>query len=149
MIVSARLATLGDLESLAPLFDSYRQFYGKPPDLELARRFLSDRLSNQDSLVLVAEDAGRSAVGFMQLYPSFSSVRAARIYVLNDLFVAPSARRHGAGALLLRTAADVARAAGGVRLKLSTAITNLPAQRLYTALGWKRDDEFYEYGLSL
>jgi ribosomal protein S18 acetylase RimI-like enzyme len=149
MTVSVRLATLQDLEPLASLFDGYRQFYAKPSDLDLARRFLSDRLSKQDSLVLIAEEPGQGAVGFVQLYPSFSSVRAARIYVLNDLFVVANARRRGAGALLLRAAADTARASGAVRLKLSTQITNLTAQRLYTALGWKRDEDFYEFGLSL
>ena len=149
MTVSIRLAGLQDLEQLAPLFDGYRQFYGKPSDADLARRFLSDRLSKQDSLVLIAEAPGAGAIGFVQLYPSFSSVRAARIYILNDLFVAASARRHGTGALLLRAAADFARSSGAVRLQLSTEITNLAAQRLYTALGWKRDEDFYEYGLSL
>ena len=149
MTVSLRVATLLDLEQLASLFDGYRQFYGKPSDLELARRFLSDRLSQQDSLVLIAEEPGQGAVGFVQLYPSFSSVRAARIYILNDLFVAANARRRGTGALLLRAAADIARASGAVRLKLSTEIKNVSAQRLYTALGWKRDEDFYEYALSL
>lgn len=149
MTASVRLATLQDLERLSPLFDGYRQFYGKPSDLELARRFLSDRLSKKDSLMLIAEEPGRGAIGFVQLYPTFSSVRAARIYILNDLFVAASARRRGTGALLLQSAAEHARASGAVRLKLSTQITNLSAQRLYTALGWKRDEDFYEYGLSL
>lgn len=149
MTVSVRFATSQDLEQLASLFDGYRQFYGKPSDVDLARRFLSDRLSRQDSLVLIAEEPGKGAVGFVQLYPSFSSVRAARIYVLSDLFVAATARRRGTGALLLRAAADCARDAGAVRLKLSTEITNLAAQRLYTAMGWKRDEDFYEYGLTL
>ena len=149
MTVSVRLAVFQDLEQLAQLFDDYRQFYGKPADLELARRFLSDRLSKQDSLVLLAEVPGADAVGFVQLYPTFSSVRAARIYILNDLFVAATARRRGTGALLLRAAADLARSSGAVGLKLSTQITNVAAQRLYTAMGWKRDEDFYEYGLSL
>jgi ribosomal protein S18 acetylase RimI-like enzyme len=51
--------------------------------------------------------------------------------------------------MLLLGAAEAARASGAVRLKLSTAITNVSAQRLYAALGWKRDEEFCEYGLSL
>jgi GNAT superfamily N-acetyltransferase len=99
--------------------------------------------------VLVARSESGEASGFVQLFPSFSSVRAAPIYILNDLFVLPSARRAGIGARLLNAAAEHARASGAVRLKLSTAISNTPAQRLYEALGWKRDEEFYEYGLSL
>ncbi len=99
--------------------------------------------------MLIAEEPGAGAVGFAQLYPSFSSVRAARIYILNDLFVAATARRRGTGASLLRSAAEHARASGAVRLKLSTETKNVPAQRLYTALGWRRDEDFYEYALSL
>ena len=144
-----RRADLPDLEKLVPLFDAYRVFYGRSTDSQLARRFLRDRLSAGDSIVLIAEDSGGVAMGFVQLYPSFSSVRAARIYVLNDLFVSPSARGRGVGRSLLERAVGVAREAGAVRLKLSTAITNLRARRLYESLGWKRDEEFYEYGLSL
>jgi ribosomal protein S18 acetylase RimI-like enzyme len=149
MSISIRRAAPPDLDQLVPLFDGYRQFYGKSPDPTLARRFLGDRLTEKDSLVLIAEEPDRSAIGFAQLYPTFSSVRAARIFILNDLFVLPAARGRGAGSRLLESAAAVARASGAVRLKLSTAITNVSAQRLYEAMGWKRDEEFYEYGLSL
>lgn len=149
MSTTIQRATLQDLDDAAPLFDAYRQFYGRSSDLQLALDFLSARISRSESVVLLARDAEGAALGFVQLFPSFSSVRAAPIFVLNDLFVAPAARRSGVGAQLLRAAAEVARSSGAVRLKLSTAITNPPAQRLYEALGWKRDEDFYEYGLSL
>jgi len=144
-----RRATSDDLDQLVPLFDGYRQFYGKTSDLSVARQFMTDRISHGESVMLIAEDPGGTAIGFVQLFPSFSSVLAAPIYLLSDLFVAPAARRRGVGALLLETAAETARAAGAVRLELSTAITNVSAQRLYKALGWKRDEEFYVYSLSL
>lgn len=144
-----RRATSDDLDQLVPLFDGYRQFYGKTSDLSVARQFMTDRMSHGESVMLIAEDPGGTAIGFVQLFPSFSSVLAAPIYLLSDLFVAPAARRRGVGALLLETAAETARAAGAVRLELSTAITNVSAQRLYKALGWKRDEEFYVYSLSL
>ena len=147
--VSIQQATLRDLDDLVPLFDAYRQFYGRSSDLQLAREFLSARLSRAESIVLVARSTIGEALGFVQMFPSFSSVRAAPIYILNDLFVAPSSRRTGVGAQLLRVAAEVARSYGAVRMKLSTAVTNAAAQRLYEALGWKRDEEFHEYGLSL
>ena len=143
-----RRATVGDLDQLVPLFDGYRQFYGEVSDLSLARQFLAERMSRGESVVLIAEGPDGAAVGFAQLSSSFCSVRAAPIYVLNDLFVLPAARRRGVGALLLRASAEVGRAAGAVRLELSTAIINVSAQRLYKALGWKRDEEFYVYSLS-
>ena len=143
-----RPATLHDLDLLAPLFNAYRQFYGQPSDLIVARQFLSDRLSRNESVVLIAEDQVGAAIGFVQLYPTFSSILSAPMYVLSDLFVIPEARRRGAGTLLLRSAAENARTAGAVRLELATAIANAEARRLYEDLGWQRD-EFYVYSLSL
>ena len=92
MTCNIQRATVFDIEQLVPLFDGYRQFYGASSDLALARRFLSDRMSQNQSVVLLAREANGDALGFVQLFPSFSSVRAAPIYVLNDLFVVPEAR---------------------------------------------------------
>ena len=87
--------------------------------------------------------------GLRSCFRAFPRFSLRQSYVLNDLFVAPSARRRDVGTLLLKAAAETGRAAGANRLELSTAITNVSAQRLYEALWWKRDEEFYEYGLSL
>jgi ribosomal protein S18 acetylase RimI-like enzyme len=73
----------------------------------------------------------------------------ARIFVLNDLFVKPEARGRGAGAALLRAAAEYGRLTGAVRLTLSTEVTNTTAQAVYERLGWKRDTLFCSYQLSL
>lgn len=146
MTATVRRSTLDDLDQLVLLFDAYRRFYGQQTDLAVARRFLSERLSRNESVVLIAEDPNGVAIGFAQLFPSFSSILAAPIYLFHDLFVSPDARRHGVGMMLLKAAAETARAAGAVRLELATAITNDPARKLYEKLGWTRDDEFYVYG---
>lgn len=143
-----RSASAADAPLVAPLFDAYRQFYGLAPDLPLARRFLAERLSLGDSVVLLAQE-DEVALGFVQMYPTFSSLHAARIYVLYDLFVDPAARERGVGRSLMQAAAGAASARGAVAMVLSTARTNRAAQRLYEALGWVRDDEFYEYSLRL
>ena len=147
--MNVRRATLDDLEHLAPLFDGYRQFYGQPPDVALARSFLSERLTRSESVIFLAFDAQQRAIGFTQLYPSFSSVSAARTFVLNDLFVTPGARRGGAGLALLRAAADFGRAAQAVELELSTAMSNHGAQALYESEGWQQDRDFFVYRLRL
>ncbi len=90
-----------------------------------------------------------TALGFTQLYPIFSSTSRAPAFVLNDLYVAPEARRTGVAVRLLGTAADHGRGAGAVRLSLSTAIDNLAAQTLYASLGWVRDTRFHTYALAL
>jgi ribosomal protein S18 acetylase RimI-like enzyme len=89
------------------------------------------------------------SIGFTQLYPSFSSISMARIYVLSDLFVASAARKLGAGRLLLEAAARFGQSVGAHQLTLETATTNLAAQALYDACGWTRDTEFYVYQIIL
>jgi GNAT superfamily N-acetyltransferase len=146
--MTVRQATIGDLEQIVPLFDAYRQFYRRPSDLDLARRFLRDRFQHSESVIFLAEDGG-TAVGFTQLYPSFSSVSAARIFILNDLFVSPDGRRQGVGAMLLAAAANFGREMGAVRLALSTEVDNRTAQALYEREAWKRNSDFYSYDLTL
>jgi GNAT superfamily N-acetyltransferase len=148
-MATVRQATILDLDLVAPLFDAYRQFYRKPPDLALAREFLLERFRHHESVIFVALGEGGGALGFVQLFPSFSSGAAARILILNDLFVVPDARRAGVGRLLVRAAADYGRAVGAVRLTLSTEVTNRSAQALYEAEGWKPQTDFCVYNLSL
>ncbi|OBS09463.1 GNAT family N-acetyltransferase [Acidihalobacter prosperus] len=146
--VHTRQATLADLDALAPLFDAYRQFYGRPGDLEAARAFLLARFEHGESTVFLAEVDGEPA-GFAQLYPGFSSVGLARTFLLNDLFVAPDRRRRGVASGLLRAAEAYARRLSAARLTLSTALDNTAAQTLYAALGWQRDAHFQVYHLAL
>jgi ribosomal protein S18 acetylase RimI-like enzyme len=140
-------AGLGDLDALVPLFAAYRRFYGRADDPR-TRDFLAERLARNESVVFIAWREMR-AVGFTQLYPCFASVSLGRMFVLYDLFVAPEARRSGAGALLLRRAVSYAAEQGAVELMLQTATGNLAAQRLYEREGWVRDDEFYVYNYRL
>ncbi len=63
----------------------------------------------------------------------------------HDLFVAPQARKAGAGRALLGAAERFAAERGARRLELRTARTNLPAQALYESCGWKRDELFFAY----
>ncbi len=140
-----RKATIHDLKPLAALFDAYRQFYEQAPDIELATAFIKDRLNNQDSVIIVAENNEQEIIGFCQLYPTFCSVIAAPICVLYDLFVASTARKTGAGKSLMLAAQEYAANNGFARLDLTTAKTNLAAQALYESLGWGRDEVFYTY----
>jgi GNAT superfamily N-acetyltransferase len=147
--VTVRQATIVDLDLLVPLFDAYRQFYRKPTDPGLARRFLWERFEHNESIIFVAVRQDGSAVGFTQLFPSFSSASAAPIFILNDLFVVPEARRMQVGSLLLSAAASFGRAVGAVRLTLSTEVTNEAAQALYETEGWTRQADFYIYNFTL
>ncbi|WP_333678152.1 GNAT family N-acetyltransferase [Dyella sp.] len=149
MRFEVRPASIQDLDTLVPLFDGYRQFYRQAADPARARTFLAERFAQHESEILLAHAEQGTGIGFVQLYPLFSSVRTARIYLLNDLFVASMARRLGVASALLAASAEHARARGATGLWLQTAQDNTPAQALYESLGWRRDHEFCDYGLML
>jgi GNAT superfamily N-acetyltransferase len=139
---------VSDLDGLVPLFDRYRQFYRQPSEPDRIRTFLRERFEHNQSVIFVAVKDGAS-VGFTQLYPSFSSGALARIFILNDLFVDPSARLMGTGTALLQAAAEYGRRFHALRLVLSTESNNVVAQSLYEKLGWKRNTEFCTYQITL
>lgn len=148
MSLAIARAGLADLDDLAPLFDGYRRFYGQPADLPRAAAFLRARLEADESVIFLARLDG-AAVGFTQLYPVWTSVRTARAWLLNDLFVTPQARGHGVARALLDAAREHGRATGARYLQLETARDNVAAQRLYAAHGWTRDEAMHTYHLEL
>lgn len=142
------LVRQNQLAELAVLFNQYRIFYGQNSDLKAAKQFLEERFQRQDSVIFVAELDGR-LIGFAQLYPSFSSVSLKRIWILNDLFVAESARRRGAAKRLMMTVEKHARLTYAARITLATQVANTAAQKLYESRGYVKDREFDHYALRL
>lgn len=138
-------AQVADVVDAAPLFAAYREFYGEAYDLEAAAGFLTDRLTRDESIVLLADGDDGATVGFTQIYPSFSSTQLTPIWILNDLFVAPEARGTGAVDALLDTAAALAKDAGVTAIELATAHTNLRAQAVYERSGYVLDEVFRTY----
>jgi GNAT superfamily N-acetyltransferase len=136
----------------APLFDDYRQFYKLPSDLSLSHNFLHARLSQNESKVAIAQNELGQTIGFMQLYPLFSSltrhIERSKVWLLNDLYVTPEARGLNVGKALLDFAQQLAHDTHAAALMLETAKTNVIAQSLYEKCGWQRDNEFYVYHLN-
>ena len=146
--MNVRRATVEDVDAIASLFDLYRTFYEQPSDLALAHRFIGERLQQGESVIFLAEMDGK-AVGFTQLFPSFSSVSATRIWILNDLYVDATARRQGVAQALLQAASEFARADGARRLELETDHGNDSAQALYRRLGWELFDGTLRFRFAL
>lgn len=145
---------------IAPLFDAYRRFYRKPPDLAGAEDWLSRRISASEASVFigVAPDAladgadcltqsrdGVRAAGFALLYPGFTSVGFSTRWTLNDLYVDPAFRRHGIGRLLTLRAMLLVESEGSAAIQLLTEHTNTSAQALYADLGWTRDQDYQRW----
>ena len=145
---TVRRATLEDVGAIAPLFNQYRMFYHQPSDEPLAQRFIAERLQRGESVIFIAE-VGGNTIGFTQLFPSFTSVGAGRVFVLNDLYVDIAARRLGAARALLQAATDFARAEGAIRLELETDHGNRSAQALYRHMGWELYEGTLRFRLSM
>jgi ribosomal protein S18 acetylase RimI-like enzyme len=147
-----RRATLADVDLVAPQFDLYRQFYQQPPNPEVARQFITERLQRNESVIFVAVDDTSNpprAAGFVQLFPLFSSTQARPMWLLNDLYVSALYRRNGIGRQLMEKAREHAVENGACVIELVTAAKNRTAQALYEKVGYKRDEEFVRYELWL
>lgn len=110
--------------------------------------FLKERVDKEQSVIYYAAMKGTDQpIGFVQLYPSFSSISLQSLWILNDLYVIEEARRSGAGKALLQEAEQMARRTGAKGLTLSTSALNSAAQKLYESEGYKQDTEFWHYDL--
>ena len=137
-----------DLADLLPLLRGYCDFYEVAPSdaalLSLCRALLDDPL--RDGIQLIARGEDGTALGFATIFWSWSTLQAARLAVMNDLFVAPGGRGNGVGEALIEACRDEAREHGAAWLGWQTAKTNEPAQRLYQRVGAQRS-EWLDYGL--
>lgn len=144
--------TIQEIDCVVNLFNQYRIFYKQPSDIALAEQFIAQRLSNNESVIFVAFNHNVQPVGFTQLYPTYSSMRVSKNWILNDLYVEADQRKQGIGAALIKTAMDFALNDGASYLALSTAVDNYTAQALYEAIGFIRqepDTAFFHYRIAL
>lgn len=145
-------AELKDLDKAAALFNQYRQFYKREDDLNGAEEYIRERLTRGDSVMYLADyNSGGTLVtaGFLQLYPSFSSLSMTSLWILNDLYVDSEYRGLGIGRKLLHQAQAHALQTGAKGLTLSTQLHNVTAQQLYASAGYVQDEEFAYYYLDL
>jgi ribosomal protein S18 acetylase RimI-like enzyme len=131
---------------LAELMDQYRMLCGQPGNRPAAEQFLFERLINHESVIYLALDANANRpAGFLQLYPSFSSISLQPLWMLNDLYVTPAYRRQGVARALIRQAMELVQARQDKGLLLQTAPNNRAAQALYESMGFQRDTDAQYY----
>ena len=143
--MNIRVAEFKDIDALAELFDQYRIFYEKDSDKEGAKKFLSERITQKDSVIYIAVDKDDTIVGFTQLYPLFSSTRMRRLWLLNDLFVLPTYRGKGISILLLEKSKELCRQTKGCGIMLETTKSNLIGNNLYPKAGFILEDHYNYY----
>ena len=141
----------GDLDDLLPLMRAYCDFYGASPSdgalMALSRALLAE--PQNEGLQLLARDDSARAVGFATIFWSWSTLRAGRTAVMNDLFVDAGARGGGVADQLIEACAECCRERGDVvSLGWQTAKDNSRAQAVYERVGARRS-EGLDYTLEL
>jgi len=138
-----------DLDDLLPLMRGYSDFYSVDPSddalLALSRALIADP-ETEGVQFLARDGATGQALGFATVYWMWSTSRAARIGVMNDLFTAPEARGRGVGEALIQRCLSAVRDRGGAVLQWQTARDNTAAQALYKRVGGIRE-QWYDYFL--
>jgi len=138
-------ASIGDLEGITIIFENYRIFYRKSPDIEGSTAFLKERLTNQDSVIYIAKDGTGQITGFTQLYPSFTSTRLNKTWILNDLYVEKSHRGQGISKALISRAKKLVTETKAHGLLLETERDNQVANQLYVSTGFQLEPNNFYY----
>lgn len=144
-MTTIRKATINDINDLTVLFNAYRVFYKKDPDIEKAKLFLSARIENEESVIFVANDNENKLTGFVQLYPLFSSTRMQRLWLLNDLYIDERFRGLGISVALIDNAKEHCKKTNACGLMLETARDNDIGNRLYPRTGFELDNDHNYY----
>ena len=144
MAIIIREANINDLNPLSTIFDHYRIFYHKESDVTAVSDFLFQRMNNKESTIFIAMEDDK-IIGFVQLYPLFSSTRMKRLLLLNDLFVAENHRGKGVSTLLIERSKTLCREVDACGLMLETAKSNTIGNILYPKTGFVLDEEHNYY----
>ena len=136
-------ASPGHVPDLIPLFDAYRIFYRQSSDYKGAQKFLKDRLEKNESVIYIAF-MEENAIGFVQLFPIFSSVSMEPMYLLNDLYVEENYRGKGIGKALVDISKALCIEKGYKGLALQTEANN-PAQHIYEHLDFEKDPDLFYF----
>lgn len=132
------------IKGVIELFDNYRVFYNKESDISAAEIFVLDRIKNDESVIyaFVEED---EVIGFVQLYPFFSSTQMKRLWLLNDLYVSEVNRGKGVSKALIEAAQNLCIETGAAGLMLETAKDNIIGNKLYKQTNFILDSDHNYY----
>jgi GNAT superfamily N-acetyltransferase len=130
-----------DLDDLLPLMRGYCDFYKVNPSdedlLALSRALIED--SEREGVQLIARVGDGRAIGFATIFWSWSTSDAARLGIMNDLFVAEDARGGGHADALIEACRGECASRGIERLAWQTAPSNERAQAVYDRIGATRE----------
>lgn len=143
------LAELRLVDAIVPVMDEYRAFCGFESKGSETQQFLQQIIANQQSkLFLAIDELTQQVMGFVNLYPSFSTLALKPIWILNDLAVSSRFRGRGLAKELINGALEFAKSSGAIRIELKTEVTNERAQSLYKSLDFNIDSDNVYYRIT-
>jgi GNAT superfamily N-acetyltransferase len=138
-----------DLDDLLPLMRGYCDFYEVSPSdedlLALSGALVAD--PEREGVQLIARDGEGQAIGFATIYWTWSTSDAARLGIMNDLFVSAEARGSGVADALIEACRGECARRGIERLAWQTAPSNARAQAVYDRIGGTRE-EWVDYWIA-
>ncbi|MCP4161118.1 MAG: GNAT family N-acetyltransferase [Deltaproteobacteria bacterium] len=134
------------LDKLAAIVEEYKQFCGASPALKETRDFFEKLIDNDESIIFIAIDESEDVLmGFVNLYPSYSTIALKRLWILNDLGVSKRFRGKGVAKALIDKVIVYAKETNAVRIELKTHKSNRNAQKLYKNIGFVVDTDHIYY----
>lgn len=136
MSLIVRTIETKDKNQLTELMYQYIvDFYKRPnPSIEKVHNLIETLLEKNKGIQFIAEQ-DRELLGFATLYFSFSTTKADKITVMNDLFVVENARGTGVAQELFKSCEKFTKENGYAHMSWVTATDNKRAQRFYEKMG--------------
>lgn len=137
------------IDQFVTVVDEYREFCGFAPSPIETKKFFQILLEKNKAATFIAINGDDKVMGFINLYPSHSTLSLQKIWILNDLGVSSKYRRLGVAQKLIQESIEFAKNSGAIRIELKTEKTNLNAQKLYKEIGFKIDHYNLHYNVSI
>lgn len=132
------------IDQFVTIVDEYRKFFDFGLSPNKTKEFFQRLQEKNEAATFIAISEKDEVMGFVNLYPSYSTLSLRKIWILNDLGVSSKFRRLGVARALIKKSIEFAKASDAIRIELKTGKTNLDAQKLYTEIGFKTDrDNLY------
>jgi GNAT superfamily N-acetyltransferase len=142
-MIDLRWATHADAALLLRFIRALAEYEREPDAVRVTEQTLARQLADDDPPFecLIASLDGEPA-GFALFFRTYSTWLGQPGIWLEDLFVAPEARRRGVGRALLQRLAAIAEERACGRLEWSVLEWNQPAIEFYASLGAKLMDDW-------
>ena len=133
------------IDQFVTIVDEYRKFFDFGLSPNKTKEFFQRLQEKNEAATFIAISEKDEVMGFVNLYPSYSTLSLRKIWILNDLGVSSRFRRLGVAQALIKKSIEFAKASDAIRIELKTEKTNLDAQKLYTEIGFKTDQDNLYY----